>query len=279
VRRRLRYPSPVDAAHLHDLLPDADYEFTFKVRPGTLSAFYGSAADDAAVLEERRRTVREFPRRHLLLDPVARAALRELVDQMSDLGLLPQPSGDDAFLWLSDHLAPDVLLLLPDDRGRPCLRAAAVCFPSGWAPEEKFGLPLAAIHDVVPELNAVLGDRIHGFLQRIKPGALYLRENWGFAASSQRNLHPVLPRSPLHVPLDPEHVWFRVERQAFHRLPHSGAVVFGIRLEIVSLVVFRERFPGHVQGLIRGLQTMPPAMASYKGVADVRDAVADWLRG
>jgi len=261
-----------------DLLPDADYGFSFKMRPGEVSEFYGVMPGDAAVLAERQELVRAFPQRHLLEDPAANLALHELLEQMTNAGLVPGMVSGAPLLWLSDHLAPDLLLLLPDAQEVPHLRAAAVCFPSGWAPEEKLGLPLQAIHGVVPALNATLGDRIQGFLQRLKPGSVYRRENWGLAATPELNLHPARAFPSFQAPFDPTQVWFRVERQAFHRLPTSGAVVFGIRLQIVPLAAFRKHYSQHAAGLARGLQTMAPEMASYKGLATIQHALTTWLR-
>ena len=64
-------------------------------------------------------------------------------------------------------------------------------------------------------------------------------------------------------------VWFRVERQALVALPETGGILFGIRLELVSLAKLRENRKAR-DGLLKALKTMPPEIADYKNLTPAR---------
>jgi dimethylamine monooxygenase subunit A len=63
-----------------------------------------------------------------------------------------------------------------------------------------------------------------------------------------------------------EGTWLRVERQALVALPRSGGVCFGIRVESHPLTVVKADAVA-CEGLRRALETMPSAMADYKGLS------------
>jgi hypothetical protein len=152
------------------------------------------------------------------------------------------------------------------------LLGGCVCFPSSWSLEEKMGRPLDFIHRVVPGLNEQLGKPIAQFLRRMTPDIAWLRANWGLSRSAELNQHPrrALPR--LDATVQPDEVWLRVEHQALVALPTTGGVLFGIRVMVHSLTEVK-RDPDAARGLHRALQTMPEAMAIYKGIAPARSAL------
>ncbi len=158
------------------------------------------------------------------------------------------------------------------------LVAGAVAFPSSWAPETKLGLSLRDIHGVVPELNKDLADPIDGFLSRLRPGVTWLRANWGLSASSERNQHPERGLPRLQAPLRAENTWVRIEHQALTVLPASGAILFGIRIENISVAALAQDASSR-DGLARALRTMPEPMARYKGLAAVREELLALLAG
>jgi hypothetical protein len=164
---------------------------------------------------------------------------------------------------------PDFLLLKLDDDGRIRLHAGCVCFPSSWKLTDKIGRPLEEIHEPVPTLNPSIGGSIASFLSRLRPGSTWTRANWGMARSPELNLHPDRDMPRLVLPLKIEEVWVRIENQALVSLPSSKGILFGIRLEIVSLEQFRSE-PIALKGLQRALRTMPESIAEYKGLAIAR---------
>jgi hypothetical protein len=181
---------------------------------------------------------------------------------------------------LGAALEPDFLLLSPDADGTFRLRGGVLCFPTGWALQEKLGHTLEFIHGVVPGLNPALASPINQFLARLKPGTAFLRDNWGLAATEELNLHPArraeLPALPAPgertEPIARDRLWLRVEHQALFVLPKTGGVVFGIRIALHRLDdVARDR--GAAAGLARALRTMPADLAAYKRIDGIRAAV------
>jgi hypothetical protein len=184
-------------------------------------------------------------------------------------------AADELLRDLGRRLEPDILLLTADAEGRWRLRGGALCFPTGWALTEKIGLPIESIHGVVPGLNAALGNPIHQFLSRLKPGLAFLRDNWGIAATDELNLHPArrIPAPDLPARLD--RLWLRVEHQALLALGDSRAIVFGIRIALHRLDEVA-RGP-HAPALQRALATMPPDLVAYKRLDRVRDYLLNVL--
>jgi len=171
---------------------------------------------------------------------------------------------------------PDFLVVAPNAGGQFELHAGCVCFPSGWGVESKVGRPLSEIHGVVPGLNESLEHRINTFLQRIKPGMGWLRANWGMSSSSELNQHPERHVNQMDCTTDPAATWVRIEHQLLTRIGDTDAILFGIRLENVPLVRFRED-ERLAAGLRRALSTMPEAMLRYKNLLTLRPQLIRYL--
>ena len=177
---------------------------------------------------------------------------------------------------LGRALEPDFLLLALDETGTFRLVAGAVCFPSSWSLAKKMGLPLEQIHGVVPGLNDQLGKSIQSYLARLMPGGVSLRSNWGLSRSPELNQHPDHHLLKLDASVGLGDVWLRVEDQALARLPKSGGILFGIRIWTRSLLELHEN-PELRRHLRLALETMPDAMATYKGLAQARRRIVELL--
>ncbi|HTO02092.1 MAG TPA: heme-dependent oxidative N-demethylase subunit alpha family protein, partial [Opitutus sp.] len=192
-------------------------------------------------------------------------------------GGFDRPIGDASLKGLGGTLEPDFVFLSADVEGNFRMRGGVVCFPSGWALQEKMGHTLEFIHGVVPGLNPLLGSPINQFLSKLKPGVAFQRDNWGIAATDELNQHPsrCLPAPSLPVAFD--QLWLRVEHQALIALPRSNGVLFGIRIvnhRLDSLVNERSVVPG----LTRALLSMPEPVAAYKRLETVRGPLAEALK-
>lgn len=272
--------------HWPELFPDQDYHFHLRLERGDPARFFGRSAEAEAVLADRRRWLRETPERCLVFLPEAQPVVEETIALARSWNTLienaqdaPAPSREpNAFnlASLAWNLEPDFVLLQPDATGSLRLVAAAVCFPSSWDVTEKAGLTVDQIHGVVPALNSELGDSIRVFLSRLRPGVAWQRANWGLSASAERNQHPSRNLQRLQPPLQPDHVFVRLEYQALVALPATRGVLFGIRLESVSLTQVREHAAAR-RGLRRALQTLSEPMAQYKNVAHVRAELLELL--
>lgn len=255
------------------VLPSGAFRFELGVRRGD-EAFFRHTPADASLLAERERWLVADPHLYARALPGSEPMLAEAVAFARGQSVeIPAITAEP--VALGKVWAPDFLLLSPREDGVFILRAGCVCFPTYWDLGEKLGQPMAAIHSPVPTLNAALGRQVDGFLAALRPGVVWERWNWGLAASPELNNHPAreLPRLTAVTPLN--EIWLRVEHQAFVRLP--GGVLFGIRVLIEPLrEVARES--AAAERLAQLLETMPAAVAEYKGLAAVRPNLLDALR-
>jgi len=264
-------------------LPDEPYQFHVQFGKGTLAEFWGPTPENAEVLAERAKWLRETGDRCLVWRSEAATLLVEAAGMGVAAGVLPasfsalaeQSPSSGLARAVAEHWEPDFLLMARSG-GSVRLAGGCVCFPSSWSVQEKIGRPIEEIHAVVPGLNASIGPRIQAFLERLKPGISWTRSNWGLSRSRERNQHPAraLPRLDESVPAD--EVYFRVEEQSLIALPESRGVLFGIRIKVFPL----RGFIGTEAGgrLSKALETMPEPMANYKGLARSRARILSFLR-
>lgn len=251
-----------------------DFRYPLNLRTGDAAAFFSATSDGAAILSERSHWIETAPSHHLGFVPGATDCLVEVAGV---LGLPPRDGigGVDLAAALGRTIEPDFLILVGP---RLHVVAGCVCFPSMWAPEEKFGQPLEFVHAPVPGLNEQLGAQLERFFSRLRPGASWNRTNWGLSRSAELNQHPVRGLPRLTEDVSPDNVWLRVEHQSLYRLPLSGAVLFGIRIENVPLttvLAHREARPG----LAHQLATMPAATVAYKGLTAALPRLVEILGG
>jgi hypothetical protein len=250
---------------LADLFPDGDYRFHLTLRRGEPRAFFAPQDASGQVLAERRRCLAAEPARYAALQKEGESAFAEFAALCAAWGV----RATSGVTELGGALEPDFLLMVRDDAGRFRLRGGALCFPTGWALEEKLGETMGFIHGVVPGLNAAIGAQIEQFLDRLKPGAAFLRDNWGLAASEELNLHPARGIAPPALPLLLERLWLRVEHQALFALPETRSVAFGIRIALHRLDEVANDAAVRT-GLTRALQTMSEELARYKRLDGIR---------
>jgi hypothetical protein len=281
-------PSPTDPLRS---LTDGSFRFQMSLRPGEGSPFFAPTAHHSEVMAERRALLAHSPELYTAALPGTAPLLNETASLVQ--GWLAQtaippaprppaaPDGDVAHLvaWCAETgrtWEPDWVILQRGDDAIYRLVAGVVCFPSGWALLDKLGRPLDEIHEPVPGLNASLGRQIHVFLERLKPGAVWWRDNWGLSADSALNHHPSLHLRPLTARARLTTTWLRYEEQILARLPGSPDVLFGIRVGRVRLAEILP-FPEVTRRLTEALRTMPEDVAAYKGIAPARATLLSQL--
>lgn len=259
--------------NLAELFPDGDYRFHLTLRRAEPREFYTAQDPSGAVLAERARWLSTEPARYAAIQPDGETVLREFALLVAPWtpGLDAGPSACPSIELLhrlGAALEPDLLFLSADNAGQFRLRGGALCFPTGWALEEKLGQTLDSIHGVVPGLNAALASPIHQFLSRLKPGPVFLRDNWGISATDELNLHPARRMAAPEPPVALDRLWLRVEHQALMALPDTRGIVFGIRIAHHRFdAVARAPEAGRLR---RALATMPPELVAYKRLERVR---------
>ncbi len=243
------------------------YRFEFGVRRGDLRWFVPGA--DPANLAERARWLgqTEIPSAHWT--PAAEPVFAEAMELFPPVMRPSAESGLASLAKFSAGWEPDFVLLRRHEDGEFRMVGGAVCFASWWAPETKLGLTIDQIHEPVPMLNADLGPRIRTFLGRLPADQVFERENWGLAATPERNLHPLRRQPRLTADATPDRVWLRVEHQAFRALPRSGGMLFIIHLTVHPLTeVLRD--PVVRESFRQMLESMPEPIADYKGIQPAR---------
>lgn len=256
---------------LADLFPDRDYRLHLTLRRGQPEEFFARRDPAGAVLAERAFWLAREPSRYAALRPSGRPLLDEFAAMAAGWGV----AGITDARELGERLEPDIVFLSPGADGQFRLQGGALCFPTGWALEEKLGQTLNSIHGPVPGLNAALAAPIHQFLAKLRPDVAFLRDNWGLAGSVDLNLHPAQGVPPPAPPVALDRLWLRVEHQALLALPVSGGVAFGIRVALHRMDEVA-RGPA-AAGLRRALESMPPEMVAYKRLEGVREAVIGLL--
>ena len=270
--------------NLSDLFPEEDYRLQMRFERGVIAEFFRPSEGHAELISQRRHWLRTAPQTFAALLPEGIPLLDETIDMTGGwqidatfASLKGNKSPWERCLALGEFLEPDFLLLKPNTDGRFHLLGGCVCFPSSWSLAEKIGQPLDFIHGVVPGLNSQLGNQIHGFLGKIKPGIAWQRTNWGLSRTPELNQHPErgLPRLDASVRL--EEIWLRVEHQALVALPQNQGILFGIRIAIHPLAGLKKE-PLVAKRLSRALQTMPEDMARYKNLAIARSTIIALLQ-
>lgn len=265
-------------------LTDGRFRFQMALRPGEGGAVFGPTLHHATVMAERSRLLATTPGLYAAARPGLQDALAktaQLVNQwLAATGTppveLPPPPADETAGSLTAWCAlagtrwePDWMILRPDENDIFRLSAGVVCFPSGWALTDKIDRPLEEVHAPVPGLNETLGRQIQTFLLRLKPGAVWLRDNWGLSADSALNHHPSLNLRPLTASARLAETWLRYEEQLLVRLPDSHDVLFGIRVGRVRLPEILP-FPEVTRRLRTALESIPEHVAIYKGIDAAR---------
>lgn len=257
---------------LRELFPAEDFRFRMTMRRSDPALFFQDQDDGGRLLQQRNYWLDQDSALYAGLMPEGRPLLVELKELAKNWGL--DTMGE--IIHLARHWEPDFLLLAPDQTGRFRLIGGALCFPTGWALAEKLGHTLDFIHGVVPGLNDTIGPAIDQFLHGLKPGLAFQRSNWGIAATDELNLHPARGIKSPQPPVRLDGLWLRVEEQLLLALPRNHGVLFGIRIVLHRLDEVR-RDAEIAAGLCRALRSMTSELAIYKGLARVREPLADML--
>ena len=170
----------------------------------------------------------------------------------------------------------DLCLMQRDAQGWRFV-AALLCFPTYWRLEDKLGRPQEEVHGPVPHSAADLAAKVTRFFDRLAPGRVVARRNWGLSPDPLLFL-PERPAPPPGGAVGgPEDLWLRSERQTLRRLPATGAVLFGIRVQLAPASALRDH-PEVAARLARAMAGWSPELvASRGGRHGSVDVVRQWL--
>ncbi|MDO9089766.1 MAG: DUF3445 domain-containing protein [Rubrivivax sp.] len=238
----------------------------------------------SALHTEKRAVLRagQMPLALADFDPTpALRSLEQAARQTPGVALPPSPPDvRDLALAVQEDFA------ILDHQGR--VPWMCVCVPSHWAPEDKLGLSLTAIHAPVAD-NAALQAATPALLALATGGQAWERFVWTITPSARYDQHPRRhARSPWPVDAAPREAdafarqcFLRVERQTF--LPVRGPegapahqAVFTIRVMLQALSE-AVATPAQARRLHDALDSMSEAAAQYKNLTAARGPVLRWL--
>ena len=151
----------------------------------------------------------------------------------------------------------------------------AVALPSHWAPQDKVGRSFAEVHapvadgDMLRRAGAVLVQTVTGHTR-------WERFVWSLGSTPRLHAHPLRVERGFADGFDPARCWWRTERQTFLPLPTARQAVFTIRVEVTPLATAIDT-GARAARLHAAVASMSPAVLGYRGLAEVRAPLLDWL--
>jgi dimethylamine monooxygenase subunit A len=253
----------------------------FRMQPGLRRLADGARQltrlDPSSALYGEKRMVVEAGRSRLCVPGFDPAPAIEAIGDKARVDGIADALGPDRPLELA--FEEDFAVLDGDSTTLPWL---CVCVPSHWAPEEKLGLSLAAVHAPVAD-NALLlaaGDKL---VQLATGGACWERFVWTVTASPRHDQHPRRhARQPWPPATEPgtfaAGCFLRAERQTFFPVGRgTRQAVFTIRVMLQPLAQAVATH-GRAQRLHDSLASMSDAVLAYKGLTAAREPLGRWLR-
>lgn len=238
-----------------------------------------------------QRLIVEWPEACLLSGQVLHLLDYGLRVDLQSLEVLVQESKYDEIQACVLTLPPDyrvwaaLCLFLQDDLAildgaSTELKMLAVCVPSHWAPEEKIGLPLAAVHAPVAD-NALLLQASQSLSRLVTSAgeARWQRFVWTLQPTERYDGHPKRAPArtwPEQVKTLGERLWMRVEHQSFIVVPEVEQAVFTIR---VMLEPLGSLITNSVQAarLHAAISTMSDAVVVYRSLGSIKPLLLQWL--
>lgn len=220
-----------------------------------------------------------------------------ILSPLTGLAVDVGPKGADPLAAVAMLASEDFLLLFPDsDDGHVHLRSGALLFPNGWSLRSHFnqaapdasdtaayenwnewrlysqraarlGKTPREIHeDIVPHYMKNFADRVDMFFNKMEPGMLTWRRNWGPWMNDALFRHPD-GKAPDMYEETPDnwldYGYLRSEHETFMRLPQSQAVIFGIKTFMWKLSDILAN-PVTRNALIVSNDNLPPLMVEYR---------------
>ncbi|AEG93552.1 heme-dependent oxidative N-demethylase subunit alpha family protein [Ramlibacter tataouinensis] len=157
-----------------------------------------------------------------------------------------------------------------------------VCVPSHWAPEDKLGLPLAAVHAPVADAATLKAASRH-LAQLVTDGGAWERFVWTVSPSARYDQHP---RRHARTPWPPEGAdldafaagcFLRAERQTFFPVGRgTRQAVFTIRVMVAPLAQAVDT-ADKARRMHDSIASMSEAVLAYKGLGPARAPLLAWL--
>lgn len=277
--RSLVGPHNCSPADLARIFPDTDHRWLMGLHPIDAATFFMKRDPTGRVCADRAHSLATQPDDYSALTPEAEPALFETVELARSFGVPIDQSLSPAeqLFSLGRTWESDFIWMHATSKTTHRLVGGVLCFPSSWSIREKLGMPMHEVHEPVPGLNAALGQKIETFLSTLAPGTAWGREIAGYSRNPVLNHHPSLSFPPLDATVTIDEIWIRLEHQLLMRLPQSGSILFGIRVEVLPLSQVLEDSKA-ATGVLRAVSTISSAAADYKGITAARHRIIELIR-
>lgn len=194
---------------------------------------------------------------------------------------VPLDAGRPAIEIAARLVQDDLVLMRPGPDGY-VIAAAAVCFPSSWSLEAKFGKPMMEVHGPVPGWADGMGLRVDRIMASLKVDQPVWRTNWSVYSDDRLRHSGIAEETKDWFGNDLEQaarMFVRVERQTLRRLPQSGDILFTIRIHLdpLSCLESLEDGAGLARSLCNQLRALDADQVAYKGLTAARDGLIAWL--
>ena len=205
------------------------------------------------------------------------AMLRDYLRQYHPGVPILEDSGLHPLDFAARMVIEDFCLLLPSNDDY-YLAAASLHAPSGWQLGHKIGKTLSQLHAEVPHYPEQLSAGVQNFFRSYKAGKSNGRFNWGiFTDPALFQPQRLPPARPVTAENAGQNLWLRAERQMFHRLPQSNAMIFTIHTDVRRLDEVIET-PQDAEDLALAISRMSPELKAYKAIDLIEAPLAGWLR-
>jgi hypothetical protein len=195
-------------------------------------------------------------------------------------GATGDPPYADPFDALAAQAQEDLAVVRRVD-GKDWAAAIHLCFPYRWTAEEKIGLDFVTMHLPVPGMETF---RKPGMVTNMIKFGPFTRFVWELCTDDRLNHHRepppgTDPETWRERPFDPQRprLFLRVEREVLHGFPDQEAGLLAVRISFRSGEAIRKDAALR-EPLCKTIESMSPEALRYKGLAESRDAILDWLR-
>ena len=153
----------------------------------------------------------------------------------------------------------DFVVWAPNLAGELSPQVMSVCFPSGWAPEEKINRSFFEIHEPVAD-NSMIQQAAPHIAKMLTQKGPFIRHVWTVTNTNSLSQHPKTKKPWSNETLN--QMWYRVERQT--TVPLGDAALFFIRVYVVPLLTM------NVNTIRESINTMTDAVLDYKNLKYVK---------
>ncbi|KAI8978285.1 hypothetical protein BD414DRAFT_580100 [Trametes punicea] len=187
-----------------------------------------------------------------------------------------EKKGTDALLVVSRLVQDDFLMARERPDGKIYLVGGLIAFPGSYLLSETINRPLEVLHAPVPDFNEKLLVSVERTLKRFKPDQPFERSSWNIMDDRNLFWHNIASGMP-DKDLRPEDLWLRIDHQTFRKLPHTNAIIFGVR-PIMRRVEDLADSP-LIPSLMEKVHTESAEhLLKYKGIAKYGDLLLPYLR-